>query len=265
MRILDSSLFFTRDLSPINFLYGDVKRDVFFFFLLLLFSIKSFSKIIFINPIPIFKTFLIVVELKWPWIRAMKIDRKTRHSSPKFQLEYPSLLSHSPWLASRSVRRSRNDPFNECIFIPLFVDRVERQSACNGEGRGGEGRGGVGRRGGGRCTRAAIVRLVTREACTRYFWEVNGPDYEVQVLRSVTVPVIPWVVDVTFVLLKISSSFFPIFFDAARRSRRVPFAKFSFWLDIIILFYPHASSHASLIEIDSSQILLFLECYLTIR
>lgn len=43
---------------------------------------------------------------------------------------------------------------------------------------------------GSRCTRAAIVRLVTREACTRYFWEVNGPDYEVQVLRSVTVPVI---------------------------------------------------------------------------
>ena len=47
------------------------------------------------------------------------------------------------------------------------------------------------RRVAGCAPRVAIVGLVTREACTGYFWEVNGPDYQVpaQVLRSVTVAV----------------------------------------------------------------------------
>lgn len=140
---------------------------------------------------------------------AMKIDQKIRHSSPKFQLEYPSLLSHSPWLVSPSGEAIAKRPVQRMHFHSV-VRWSSRKAICVQRG-GARRRGGKGK-GGGRCTRAAIVRLVTREACTRYFWEVNGPDYEVQVLRSVTVPVIPWVVDVTFVLLKISSStFFPYF------------------------------------------------------
>lgn len=103
----------------------------------------------------------------------------------------------------RETTRSTNAFSFRCS---LIESKGNLRATGRSEEEGGEGRGG------GRCTRAAIVRLVTREACTRYFWEVNGPDYEVQVLRSVTVPVIPWVVDVTFVLLKISSStFFPYF------------------------------------------------------
>lgn len=58
---------------------------------------------------------------------------------------------------------------------------------------------------------------------------------------------------------------FSIFFDTARRSRRVPFAKFSFWVDIIIPFYP-AASHQLWSKLNFvSFILPFFEYYLIIR
>lgn len=60
---------------------------------------------------------------------AMKIDQKIRHSSPKFQLEYPSLLSHSPWLVSPSGEAIAKRPVQRMHFHSV-VRWSSRKAIC---------------------------------------------------------------------------------------------------------------------------------------